>query len=73
MQDLGVLRKRARGEYVTSAEVQRLRRREELRVEKAAKKNSASRKYRARKKVKEEFRTQQQQDIPEDNKKPGND
>ena len=73
MQDLGVLRKRARGEYVTSAEVQRLRRREELRVEKAAKKNSASRKYRARKKVKEEFQAQQQQEMPEDDKKPGND
>ena len=56
MQDLGVIKKRARGEYVTSAEVQRLRRREELRVEKEAKRNSGRRKIKARKKVKEEFK-----------------
>lgn len=56
MQDLGVIKKRARGEYVTKDIVKRLRRREELKLEKQSQKNAAKRKREAVKKIKEEFK-----------------
>jgi hypothetical protein len=56
MQDLGVIKKRARGEYVTKDIVRRMRRREELKLEKQSQQNAARRKREAAKKVKDEFK-----------------